>query len=358
MTGPVCIFLLELAAPPLRHRGVTYPATIGKALRAARRRWFVAAVVNIGGRWAVLPALGACLAGLAAALLNAGVLWGIACSILGALGVLAALIATATAHNRSGSRGAPDWVLPLELSLGLPGAVASYMEGAGPFHGALEGRIAAALQQKRAAPAYALRFSSLVVALFLCALPVALALAPEIAPPAGSPRDTVAAQRPSQPDTPQPQPAEAAADVGGQGQGGSDQGNPQDNGKTGQSDAGTQGAAGASQPPQDRQPAPANGNPPPSQPEDQAGQPPPTKPPVPEEDVNTNDLRVLPEAGEGETRREQRSRWRYNPNGQDAGTPRVAPSPTAAAPETATARQRVTTREKRVLEELAKRLAE
>lgn len=314
--------------------------------------------MNIGGRWAVLPALAACLGGLLATLLHGGLLLGVLFTALGLAGVVAAVAVTASLHTRSGRRGAPDWVLPFEAAVGLPGAIASYIEGAGPFQPALQASIEQALHDRRARPAYALHFGGLAVALFLCLLPVALALAPEIAPPPQVADAPLSRPQAAQQVSPAPEAGggEEAAQAGGKDEAAAKAGGGSGAEKP-QPQPGGQGREPGPAP--ERRPQPSDHAETPTPPGDEAGQPqPPKDTPPPPDEINTNDLRVMPEAGDGETRREQRSRWRYNPAGESTATPRVQPGAAAPAPETAGARQRVTTREKRVLEELARRLGE
>jgi hypothetical protein len=190
------------------------------------------------------------------------------------------------------------------------------------------------------------------VALILCVLPLA-GLAPDALPQAAPDGPSAAEDRAT------PGADEPAANKPGEqpGEGGDSQGTPQ--GRKGDG----QGGQSAPEPtagdaPKDMPNPEAAPNMPPSNPGgvgDEKG--PPPKPPEPPEDkpIDTKDNPITPDSGDGETRKEKRSRWLYDPNGtaRDGETraPKIENNGEMAIP-----RQKLTTGERKRLEELYDKL--
>lgn len=339
---------------------------IEHALHDARRRWLAAAAVNTGGRWAVLPALGVALLAIVLSL-ALGLDWpwmlGLAMLALAAVAVTVAL--TWSRHANPGRAGAPDYTLLLDRAMGLGDALPSYMEANGQFRAALEAQLAGKLQPAAVKAASPRRhYGPLLVALLLALMPMALLL-PD----------------PTQPDSPTQQSADDAADPdpekteqAGSGGGNDDAGKgpgedaPGSNGSGGGEGEGNPDKGEAQQRP-DGKPTEGNGGQPdaPPSPEspqnrpdsgDKPDNPPPVQPPKDPPKIDTDDHRIRPESGKGDTRTEDRKRWLYNPDGRklDGSTP--APPPVENRPERALDRTKVTSREARLLEGLYRRLYE
>jgi hypothetical protein len=171
-------------------------------------------------------------------------------------------------------------------------------------------------------------------------------------------------------------PAPEKAEGGGDGQakaaGGNKKGDQKSPGKTdGKGGKGKQGevqkrpdgqkskSGGAGKPPPDAKPQPTKSNPPPK--EGGTGdkpKPPTSAPKKPDQPADTDLTHVKPDAGKGETRSEDRSRWVYNP---DAGKPHEGtptPPDVQHPGERAVPRTKVTSRERKLLEHLYKKLYE
>jgi hypothetical protein len=67
---------------------------------------------------------------------------------------------------------------------------------------------------------------------------------------------------------------------------------------------------------------------------------------------------VRPEAGDGDKRTESRSRWKYDPDGDPLTDPVVAPPGMNHPGEKAVPRTNLTTRERKLIEALYRRLHE
>lgn len=342
----------------------TEQSEISHALDRTRRRWLTSAMVNAGGRWAVLPATGVAFAGmLAGLLLQPQWPWLLLLATLGVAGMGVALLLTRRAYTKDGSPGAPDYALLLDKALGLGDALPAYLEGSGKFQQPLANRIARALDpQKEKAAAPRRHFAPLFVALMLALFPLVFAkldpradsadqtakTPPETEQPADSPENQPSTQGGGEP-------TEGTPDQPGEGEGGGDGGEGDVAGKP---DGNTpEGGGGDSpdnaKPKNDGPPeAPAGGGS-----GDKKGEP--EKPPATQEpDIKTNIDKVKPEAGKGDTTTKERSRWVYNPDGAplDGSTPSV---PEMKHPgERAVSRTKVTTREKKLIDDLHRELYE
>lgn len=339
-------------------------AGIDAALRRARARWLTSAMVNAGGRWAVLPAGVAALLAIGLALAGVHSLaWLLPLCLLGAGGAMLALLLTRRAYARPALRGAPDWTLLLDRALGLQDALPAWFESRGAFRAALAPRIAAGLdpqREKQAAPPR--HWGALAVALLLALLPLAFwrPAAEQAAPEqvADNPAGESAAE-------PQPEGGPAAAGGGGDdhedpapepGETGGGQG---DEGEVQPKPDGSKSEGEAGQPPEDVQPQPLNNDNPPTEGGVGNQDAPPSEPPRPEEtEIDPNLEHVLPDAGEGETRTENRSRWVYNPHGTKLDESTPAPPDPKQAGEKAVPRTKLTTRERKLLQELYRKLYE
>jgi len=329
--------------------------SISNALGRARERWLNAATVNVGGKWAIISGLTASIVGFTLA--GAGEShWGWlgGAVILGLAGVALALVLTRRAFSRPGRPGAPDFVVALDRALGLRDSLPALVESPGPFKPLLEARVASALTPdslRRALPPR--NFAPLAVALILCLMPLA-GLAPDALEPQESQSPQTARDKPAQPGTAQPEPEDPAEEL------------PAGEGQSQAAPHGREGGEGAQPAPQPTegespadmpQPEAAPDAPPkhPGAPGDKEG-PPPLPPAPPEKrDVETRDVRVTPDAGEGETRREKRSRWMYDPHGAPHEGETRAPGVDAAG-EWSIARQKLTAGERKRLEELYEKL--
>lgn len=339
-------------------------AGIEAALRRARSRWLTSAMVNAGGRWAVLPAgVAALLAiGLALAGVHSLALLLPLC-LLSAGGALLALLLARRAYARPAAQGAPDWTLLLDRALGLNDALPTWLESRGEFRAALEPRIAAGLdpqREKLAAPAR--HWGALAVVVLLVMLPLAF-WRPEPDPviPEGvadMPQGATADERNAEAgpaaagggDASPDEPAPGSPETGG-GQG--------DEGEVQQKPDGEKSEDGAGEAPEDVKPQPLQNDAPANQGGAGDQQSPPSEPPKPEDpEIDPNLEHVLPDAGEGETRTENRSRWVYNPHGTKLDESTPAPPDPKQAGEKAVPRTKLTTRERRLLQDLYRKLYE
>lgn len=336
------------------------------ALDIARRTWLNAATVNAGGRWAVVPAAAAALGGVVLATTGETRFWPLALvSALGLAGVAAALILTRQSFARPGRPGAPDYAILLDRALGLNDSLPAWLEAPGRFAEPLHTRLLEQLQPVRIeACAPPRQWSALAVALVLCLLPLA-ALTAEVGldsavPPQGSQtaRQPVPEPEPEpelppppplapEPESPQdPQPGPAAQGGGNQGEGGKPSPNPGE----------VPGEAPADQP----RPKPEAGNPPPnptpSGTGDQTGPPPKPEEPKGDDPLDSSTSPITPDATEGESRKELRSRWMYNPEGAPLPGARPNPPPLPAGGEREIGRQKVTSGERKRLESLYEKL--
>jgi hypothetical protein len=340
-------------------------ARIDAATGRARRRWLVSAMVNAGGRWAVLPAGVCALAGIVLALAgetSPAVLLPLVAA--GLVSAAAALATTWRVYAKPGTSGAPDWSLLLDRALGLNDALPAYLEGKGRFNAALEGRIAAALdiaKEKAAAPRrqYAPLAVALILALFplVSWLPDPLRSEPELPQVGKAPQAADEPEPPVQPGTAKTsgkgeegeQPAESTGENSGGGNEGEVQKRP-DGRKT---------EGGAGDPPEDIKPQPMKDNPKPNAGGTGDNPMPPTDAPKPEDKPLETDLtKIKPVAGDGETRTEDRTRWVYNPDGRklDGATPLPSENPHGA--ERALPRTKITSSERKRIENIYRKLYE
>ncbi len=339
---------------------------IEHALHDARRRWLAAAAVNTGGRWAVLPALGVALLAIALSL-ALGLDWpwmlGLAVVALAAVAVTIAL--TWARHANPGRAGAPDYTLLLDRAMGLGDALPSYMEANGQFRAALEVQLAGKLQPaavKAAAPRR--HYGPLLVALLLALMPMALLLPDPTQPDSPAQQAAEGAEQPKASEAPQ----DGGGDAGEGKNGGPGDDAPGSNGSGGGEGEGNSDKGEAQKRP-DGKPTEGNGGKPDAPPSTENPRnrpevgadpetPPPVEPPKDPPKIETDDHRIRPESGKGDTRTEDRKRWLYNPDGRklDGSTP--APPPIENRPERALDRTKVTSREARLLEGLYRRLYE
>jgi hypothetical protein len=341
---------------------------IEAAISRSRRRWLASAMINAGGRWAVVPAGIVALAGIGLALAGATSLYVLLPLVaLGVVGAGAALILTRRAYALPGAAGAPDWSLLLDRALGLNDALPAYIEGKGDFRAPLESRIAAALdatKEKQATPRR--HYAPLAVALILALFPLVSWLPDPLADndQASDVSRQPAASAPIEPSgggsgkesatgTPDKSDEEETGDRSDSSGGGGDEGKVQkrpDGEKTG---------GGAGRPPEDVKPEPMKGNPSPKEGGTGDTPPPPTEAPKPEDkDVETDLTKIKPNAGEGETRIEDRSRLVYNPDGEPLDGSMPTPRDTGHAPERAMSRTKVTTGERKRIENVYRKLYE
>lgn len=337
---------------------------IQHALHDARRRWLAAAAVNTGGRWAVLPALAMALAAIVLSLaLGLDWPWMLALTVTAVAGVAVALALTWRRHANPGRAGAPDYTLLLDRAMGLGDALPCYMEANGPFRAALAAQLHQSLRPqavKAAAPRK--HYGPLLVALLLALLPMALLLPdPTEAEPA-SPQAAGELTEPEGDASPDPGsgaggggPGDDAPGSSGGGKGsGEGEGNP-DKGEAQQRPDSSPSEGTGEQPdappsPEAPQKRPDSG--------DSPDAPPPVEAPKDPPKIETDDHRIRPETGEGDTRTEDRKRWLYNPDGKqlDGSTP--SPPPVENRPERALDRTKLTSRESRLLKGLFRRLYE
>ncbi|MCB9932853.1 MAG: hypothetical protein H6841_05450 [Planctomycetes bacterium] len=342
-------------------------ARIDAALNRARARWLTSAMVNAGGRWAVLPAGVVALLAIALALAGVHTLaWLLPLCLLGVAGAVVSLLLTRRAYAQPAASGAPDWTLLLDRALRLDDALPSWLESNGGFRTALEPRIVAGLdptREKQAAPEK--HWGALVVALLLALLPLVF-WRPEPTETAEAP-EQVASEPGAADEAPAGAGPSAAGTGGGEQQaespgGGQDQGSGGggEEGEVQQQPDGSKGEGGAGEPPEGTEPKPLENNmTPPREGGVGDNRTPPSEPPRPEETEIEPDLEhVKPDVGEGETRTEDRSRWVYNPRGKTLDESTPTPPDLKGAGERAVPRTKLTTRERKLLQDLYKRLYE
>lgn len=340
---------------------------INQALHRTRRRWLLSAMINAGGRWAVLPAMLAALAGMMLVLVWQASWPSLAVlALLGFVGIALALALTLRAYARPGVAGSPDYALLLDRSLGLNDALPAYLESTGTFRAALARRIAEGLdprKEKAAAPQR--HFGPLAIALILALLPLALS---QIDARPQAPEQTAAAGGESAASNESP--AGGKSPPGGPTQAGdkeNDEGSEDENkeGSSGKEEEvpgrpdGNKSEEGGGDAPPDRQPTPSPESPQPNSggAGDEKGQPETPEPPK-DPDIKNDFEKVRPEATEGDTAKVDRSRWIYNPDAKpiDESTP-AGPDPRGGN-ERAVDRTKVTTRERKLLNELYRKLFE
>ena len=341
---------------------------IEAAVGRARGRWLTSAMVNAGGRWAVLPCAAVALIAIALALTGVhSLFWLLPLSSIGLAGAVSALLLTRWAYARPGASGAPDWTLLLDRALGLNDALPTWLESKGEFRAAMEGGIARRLDLKREKLAIpARRWGALIIVLVLALMPLTFWRS-EAEP---EPPPQVAKQEARQPEAPAGEsPSTAEGESAGPSEDSSGENPADSNGQGGKGDEGevqkrpdgAKSEGGAGDPPPDVQPKESKDNPQPPPKEGGVGDKnadptPPTEGEDP--DVESNLNHIKPDAGEGDTRTESRSRWVYDPDADklDGSTPGA---PDMKHPgEKAVPRTKVTSRERKLLEDLYKKLAE
>ena len=339
---------------------------IAAAVGRARARWLTSAMVNAGGRWAVLPAGLAALVAIVLALAGATSLaWFLPLSLIALVGAVAALLLTRRAYAQPAAAGAPDWTLLLDRALGLDDALPTWLESRGDFRHAMEAGIAQRLDpklEKNAAPAR--HWGALAIVLVLALMPLAF-WRPAPDEPGNPPQ---IAENDSVPEAAQPKQGNGPAGGGGGEEKGEEQSSGDSSGNGGKGEEGevqsrpdgNKSDSGAGDPPPDVQPQPSKDNPQPKEGGvgDKQGDPTPPPPKQPEPDVETNLNHVKPDAGEGESRTEDRSRWVYDPDaGKLDGSTPGAPD-TQHRGERAVPRTKVTTLERKLIDDLNKKLKE
>ena len=341
---------------------------IDAAIRRARSRWLTSAMVNAGGRWAALPAGAAALLGITLALFGVhSLFWLLAVSMLGAVGVLVTLVRIRNHYARPGAFGAPDWTLLLDRALQLADALPTMLESNGEFRALMEARVAAGLDPVRAKQATpARRWGALFVALILALMPLVFwRPAPENptddpAQLAKEETDPSIVNQPQGPEEGNSEPTkgdEGKADAPGPGESGKGGG-----GKDGEvakrpNEEKSEGTAGEK--PENEQPREMKSNPEPK--EGGAGDndtPPISGPKPPDEEVETDLNHVKPVAGDGETSKQDRSHWVYNPEGNKLDGSSPVPRELNHPGEKSMPRTKVTTGERKRIEEVFRKLYE
>jgi hypothetical protein len=335
------------------------PATepLAEALADARRAWRRAQVRRKGGRAALAAALIAPTVALFLWFAGLGSLpWLAACV---ALGLAAAAVAIGLVWRTAAAR---EWVWDVDQVLNLRDALPAYLEHKGTFRPALQGVLAPLLSPgrlRRAMPAP--RPWPLLAALLLCALPLALLLAPgrrDIAP-------TDVAQAPEE----EVQPHRNAPSVFGNG----DAFSRGEQDEVSASTAGVSGDGDGEVPPEgELAPAPsAQGEErnemqqlqtqpePVRQPQSEAGNAPQATPTVPEPEELPFDVnRIRPDVGKGDTESRDVSRWVYDPDGTPVEDATPRPPRLHHPGESAVSRGVLTSRERKLIGELFRRLYE
>ena len=339
---------------------------IQTALHRARRRWLFAAMVNAGGRWAVLPGCAAAMLGIVVALAGGQSLWWfLPLTVIGLAGVLATLAVTRQVYSRPGASGAPDWALLLDRALGLHDTLPAWLEADDRFKPALAGNVAAGLdpvREKAAAPIK--RWAAVVVALILALMPLAF-WRPDAGVPPVSDNESPIAQEP---------PLAGGGGGGGEGNGsggdagegegsgdgpseGNGGGNGDGDGETPRKPDASGANGGAGEKPDDAQPeAPDDPSRPRESTGDQPETPPDAPPAKPPGEVEEKVESITPDAGEGETRTERRAKWVYNPEGEGLDESTPTPPRLHHDGERALPRSRVKTSERKVIEDLYRKL--
>lgn len=328
---------------------------IEPALRRARAFWLNSATVNAGGRWAVVPAVGIAVVGACLMIADVRDPVTLACvASIGLLAVFATLVLTRRTYSRPGRAGAPDWSLGLDRALGLRDALPTLLESPGVFSDALNARIAAELTPQRAREAGPKKhFAPLLVAMILCLMPLA-GLAPDALPKTAPDAPTAAkADKARAKETPG---NAGTGDGQGEGEGGQPGGDGKAAGRKGEGgqpqpkDDGSAGDAPKDKPKPDPLAPPAKNNP--QGPGDKQGPPPKPAEPPPPKDVKSQDTRITPDVGEGDTRKESRSRWLYNPDGAPLPDAQARAQKIEGNDELAIPRQKITSTERKRLAEL------
>lgn len=342
---------------------------IAEALSRTRSRWIKACVVDIGGRRAVWPAAVAAVAGFVLWLaLDASWAWLVLSAALGCAGVAAALMYEARKRRRADALAT---ALLLDQAALLHDGLPAYLESRGTFRPALEKQLESALQpgiERLAVPRIGLM--PLTLALLLAFTPLVFWPTGEAEPDPpqvaqDDPEDDIASpaggSSGSNGGPALPEEAGESEGSGGEGESeSSDSGNgASESGEPGHVPAQPQDAPqrGAGELPENAAP---ETSPPNASPTDETGTEPPDEiqPPPPPPEVEDDVHRVKPRAGEGETTSVDRSRWVYNPDGapREGTTPR--PPELEHGGERPIARTSLTSRERRAIEELYRRLFE
>jgi len=276
------------------------------------------------------------------------------------------LFITRGVYAKPAAPGAPDWTLLLDRTLKLDDALPTLLESRGEFRALMEARVAAGLdpvREKQAAPAR--HWGALVVALILALMPLVF-----WRPAPDAPND-----EPQQVAKDQPRPRPVQQNGGAPGNtegGGGGQGNQkkQGPGKTGKGGGGKDGEvqkrpdAGKSEGTAGKKPDDVKPEQPKDSPTPKNGgigdkkEPPKSMPKPPDEDVESKIKHVKPNAGDGDTRTEERSHWVYNPEGRKLDGSSPTPPDVQHPGEKAVPRTKLTTRERKKLAELYKKLYE
>ncbi|MBZ0138031.1 MAG: hypothetical protein K8I27_16870 [Planctomycetes bacterium] len=339
---------------------------ISAALKRARSRWLLSAMVNAGGRWAVLPAGVVALIGIVLALAGERSLgWLLLLAGLGVAGVGAALVITRRIYARPAASGAPDWTLLLDRALGLDDALPTWIEAEGQFRRGMEERVAAGLdpvREKRAAPKQ--HWGGLAIALLLALMPLVFWRPDGLEnPPVETLADTPGVDEP--PVQGAPGDAEAGASEGagkgdgaGEGEAEGGTGGGGDEGDAKKRPDGSSDGEGAGEQPNDAQPRPRDKSPKPENNEvGDTSNPHDRPPPKPEDkDIDSNIDKVKPKPGDGETRTEETSRWVYNPNGEKLDGSIPKPRDVNHPGEKAVPRTRITRSERELIEKTYREL--
>jgi hypothetical protein len=341
---------------------------IEAALRRVRFRWLASAVINAGGRWAVLPAAGVALVAIVLALAGVRSLWLLVpLSVLGLAGIAGALLFTLRVYSRPGVAGAPDWTLLLDRVLGLDDALPTWCETGGAFHTSMESRIAAGLDpalEKQAAPPR--RWGGLAVALLLALMPL-IFWQPSPEPPPEQVAES-APENEGQAGGPGAGRGPGGGGEGGEGEApgegesvgeGETSGGGQD-GEVHKRPDGSRGEGGAGEKPDDVEPRPARDNPPSSQPDlGEKPRPDDRQPETPDAtDIESDLTKVKPKAADGETRTEPTSRWVYNPDADKLEGAKPEPRDINHPGEKAVPRTKMTRTERELIEKTYRKLYE
>lgn len=325
-------------------------------------------MINSGGRWALLPAGIAALAGVVLALAGwRGWALMVAVAVFGVLGVAAALVLTRLFHGRSG-RG--DWTLLLDRALGLHDALPTWLERGGEFKPLIERRIAGGLDPERERHAAPPRhWGFLAAALVLALLPLVFMDFTDDTP--DEPESLAQTDEPEDDepeDPPPPAGSSGEGEGGGQpGESGGDEGEDETSAGDGGGDEGevrhkpddeASEGGGGEMPGDERAEEMRND---PRREDGGAGDqddpPEPVDPPE-DPDIDSDLNRIRPDAGEGETRTERRRRWVYDPQGEalDGSSP-IAPDRDHPG-ERAVPRSKITTGERETLRRIYEKLRE
>jgi hypothetical protein len=250
--------------------------------------------------------------------------------------------------------------LQLDRELGLNDSLVTLLDGAGPFAKAVQSRVAAGFDEARARKAAPRKhWGALLVALLLALMPLAL-WSPE---PEKPQNDQVAmggssAQQPGGGEGAgaQGNGANAGAGKGSKAGGGSKNGGDAASAENGETKASQPAPSGRASdkpgdpPPKDANPQPSNGNGAQPNKGDNTGPKPPEADP-PEKAVDSKDHPITPDAGEGERRTKETSKYVYDEHGErQPGAEATGPSWKEKA-EDVIPRMKLTSRERKLLEE-------